>query len=429
MKVQAESNEGKPAKRPRGRPSLREQKRDALIHGATVLFNSHGISAISIAEIAERLSLARASVYHYVKDRADLVYQCYIRSCESMADDLVVAASESNGLERLCQLVSLTLTPDRAPVAVLSEIHSLDGSIADVVLHAHAQNIRTLRRFIAMGVDDGSIRPCDDEVVAQSIFGMLSWSQLLSHWSSSARTAKLRANTARTIVELLSRGLAVDNDQPLEFATSVDVVRADPGDLFDRAQASQTKRERVLEVASRLFNRNGIDATSLDAIALELGVTKGVLYHYLQDKGDLVVKCYERAFDLQDRFIALSRRQGKNGLEEALFNAHLNIQAKASALSPLMPQPGFGSLPADDQRRFRRVASRQNKIVGDFLQQGIDDGLVHSCRAPLVTHVAAGAFGWIPKWRDPDDERSPIELANQICDVIFRGIAASPAAY
>ena len=100
--------EGAP-KRKRGRPSLRREKRDELIHGATLLFNSRGISAISISEIAEKLQLARASVYHYVKDRADLVYQCYIRSCEQTADDLLDAATAPTGLERLTLFVSLAL--------------------------------------------------------------------------------------------------------------------------------------------------------------------------------------------------------------------------------------------------------------------------------------------------------------------------------
>lgn len=422
--MKAEKNKGatNTPKRRRGRPSLHREKRDQLIHGATLLFNSHGISAISISEIAEKLQLARASVYHYVKDRADLVYQCYIRSCEQTADDLLDAATAPSGLERLTLFVSLALTPDRLPVAVLSEINSLDESIADVVRHAHERNIGALRRFITTGVGDGSIRDCDDEVLAQAVFGMISWSQLLTEWSSPKRAANLRASAATTIIDLITGGLATGNRHQFQVTTSVDAVRQDPGDLFDRAQASRLKTERVLEAASHLFNRNGIDATSLDEITLALGVTKGVLYHYLQDKSDLVVKCYERAFELQDRFIELSVTQGVNGLEKALINAHLNIQAKASQLSPLMPQPGFGSLPVEDQSRFRRIAGRQNKIVADFLRAGVDEKLVRPCHAPLVTHVCAGAFGWIPKWRDSNDSRSPIDVANQICDMIFGGM-------
>ncbi len=423
MKVDGEQTADSAVKRPRGRPSLRGERRDQLIQGATVLFNSQGISAISIAEIAEKLQLARASVYHYVKDRKDLVRQCYIKSCEQTADDLLEAAAAPSGLERLTQFVEIALAPERPPVAVLSEINSLDESIADVVRHAHNRNIAALRRFITMGVADGSMKPCDDEVVAQAIFGILSWSQLLPHWSSTQRMARLRASAATTVIDIIRDGLATNRDQSVAIDVSVDRFQQETGDLFDRAEASRIKTERVLAAASRLFNRTGIDATSLDEISLDLGVTKGVLYHYLQDKSDLVVKCYERAFALQEKFIAVSQAEGNNGLEAALINAHLNIQAKSSAIAPLMPQPGFGSLPEADQARFRRIANRQNKTVADFLQSGIDDGLVRPCHAPLVTHVCAGAFGWIPKWRHPDDPRSAQNIADQICDLVFNGIA------
>ncbi|MEM8981807.1 MAG: TetR/AcrR family transcriptional regulator [Pseudomonadota bacterium] len=418
------SNAVRPTPRPPGRPSLKKEKRDLLIQGATALFNSNGISAISIAEIAEKLGLARASVYHYVRDRADLVYQCYSRSCEQMADDLMEAAANPNGLARVCGFIERALTPDRLPVAVLSEINSLDASIADVIRNAHGRNIASLRRFIRMGIEDGSIRACDDEVIAQAIFGMLSWSQLLSDWSAKGRAKNLRSEAAIALEDLVSKGLAMENVKRFEFSFSVDGFRQSPGDVFNREHASRTKKERVLETASRLFNRGGIDATSLDEVTDELGVTKGVLYHYLIDKEDLVVKCYERALELQDRFIEVSIERGSNGLESALINAHLNIQAKASELSPLMPQPGFGSLPEDDQRRFKKIARRQNKTIARFLDQGIEAGIARSCYTTLVAHLSAGAFGWIPKWRDIDDYRSAIGIADEICDFLFAGLQA-----
>lgn len=411
-------------KRPRGRPSSRSQKRDKLIQGATVLFNSRGISAISIGEIAKELQLARASVYHYVKDRADLVYQCYMRSSEQMADDLLEAAAAETGLERVTQFVKLALTPNRPSVAVLSEIHSLDPSIAEIVHQAHNRNLKSLRRFIEAGVKDGSIRQCDEEVIAQAVIGMLSWSQLLQEWSDTARSESLRERTGNTMVDLIANGLAKQASNGFSFDTSVEIFKPSIGDAFNREQASEFKIDRVLSTASYLFNRNGVDATSLDEIALEMGVTKGVLYHYLQDKEDLVIKCYERAFALYERFIEHAETRASNGLEAALINAHLNIQAKAGDLAPLMPQPGFASLPETDRVRFRRIAGRQNKSIAQFLKQGTEEGLVRDCETALATHIFAGAFGWIPKWLEPSDPRTPMDIADEICAVIFRGISA-----
>src|SRR5690606_34861054 len=109
--AKASPDEPKAAPRARGRPSKRGMKREALLEGATALFNARGISAISLAEVAEAVGLTRATVYYYVSDRADLVFQCYMRACDQAAEDLAVAAEASNGFEQTLAFIRLALTP------------------------------------------------------------------------------------------------------------------------------------------------------------------------------------------------------------------------------------------------------------------------------------------------------------------------------
>ena len=47
-------------------------------------------------------------------------------------------------------------------------------------------------------------------------------------------------------------------------------------------------RQRVLDAAATEFAKNGIDATSLDAIATAAGLTKGAIYSNFSGKDDLV---------------------------------------------------------------------------------------------------------------------------------------------
>ena len=42
--------------------------------------NLKGVSLTSLTELADELSISRASLYYYVEDRADLVFQVYRRS-------------------------------------------------------------------------------------------------------------------------------------------------------------------------------------------------------------------------------------------------------------------------------------------------------------------------------------------------------------
>jgi len=413
-----------PPPRPRGRPSKHGLKREALLEGAAATFNERGIAATSLADIAERLGLSRASVYYYVNDRAELVFQCYLRACELMAEDLASAGDAAAGLDRILAFVTRALAPDRPPTAVLSEINYLEPAHAAVVRVANDRNIATLIGFIEAGIAEGSVRSCDTEVAAQSIIGMLAWARLSPQWVNGPRGRTFRARLSKVMVDLLTNGLTTDPEDRFVCPIDADIFLPARFNAFDRREALERKVDQLLTAASRLFNRNGIEATSMDEITASLGATKGVLYHYLRDKADLVGRCYERGFDLFERFAQTAKAHGGSGLERALIGTHLNTQAQAGALSPLMPQPGLEALP--DLRRAALVvrANGLNKLFGRLLRQGVADGSCRPCDTIMVALIAAGSFGWLPKWLPPDDRRGPRRLADEICDLYFKGLRA-----
>jgi AcrR family transcriptional regulator len=55
-----------------------------------------------------------------------------------------------------------------------------------------------------------------------------------------------------------------------------------------RAAQAERTRQQILETAQRLFAEIGYDATSLQMIADELGLTKAAVYYYFQAKSDLL---------------------------------------------------------------------------------------------------------------------------------------------
>lgn len=57
--------------------------------------------------------------------------------------------------------------------------------------------------------------------------------------------------------------------------------------LSREARKAQT-RAAIVEAATRLFTKEGIEATSLDRIAAEVGLTKGAVYSTFDGKDDLV---------------------------------------------------------------------------------------------------------------------------------------------
>jgi AcrR family transcriptional regulator len=67
-----------------------------------------------------------------------------------------------------------------------------------------------------------------------------------------------------------------------------------PGRPVDE-ELRQRRREEILAVAARLFARDGYSATDLDVVAREVGVGKGTIYRYFQNKADLFLATVDDA--------------------------------------------------------------------------------------------------------------------------------------
>ena len=65
-----------------------KSRRGQLLDQAARELNSKGISMTSLTDVADKLGFSRASLYYYVEDREDLMFQVYLRSSEIMARQL-----------------------------------------------------------------------------------------------------------------------------------------------------------------------------------------------------------------------------------------------------------------------------------------------------------------------------------------------------
>jgi AcrR family transcriptional regulator len=90
--------------------------------------------------------------------------------------------------------------------------------------------------------------------------------------------------------------------------------------------SSRTRRERRIEVAKAAWQviiREGLDRTSMRAIAQELGSSTGVVTHYFRDKEELILFALELVFENVAAEMT-ARAQGQQGidrLEQMIFVA------------------------------------------------------------------------------------------------------------
>ncbi|HSI18596.1 MAG TPA: TetR family transcriptional regulator [Sphingomonas sp.] len=413
---------------PRGDLKLvtKRSRRDLVLDEAARQLNGRGISETALADIAAALGLSRAALYYYVDDRQDLVFQCYRRACEALARDIAAAAQTPGGaLDRLADFVTRSLDPAHIEEAVLSEVAYLSDTQRATIAGLLEGVLAQLRALIDAGMREGELRPCDPAIVAQAVIGMVSWVPLAPRWSGTD-PAETRARVAASAIDLLRDGIAAtaSADTPLPHI-DIATLRAARGNPFSRDEAAAGKREELLRTASRLFNRKGIDAVSLDEIGAAVGATKGVVYHYLTDKPELVAECYRRAFALGARVLEAIGQAGGDGFARAVAGFGLLVEINARAeFSPLAPLAGVDALHPEAHDEVIALVRRSQEVFPAIVMAGIDEGSIRPIDATAAAIALAGTFGWIPKWFEGEDEMMIERIVEEFARLYAFGLRA-----
>jgi len=394
----------------------RAARHAAVLDEAAAEFNRAGVAGASLSTIARRLGLSRASLYNYCADREDLVHQCYLRACAiTQADLRRAAASLGSGLDRTVTFLRLALDMDHPPIAVLSELPFLSPERQASVRAAREENVASLAAIILHGVQDGSVRPCDVDLACQTILGLLSWAPLARTWTGKDdETFAIRM--AAAIPSLICDGVAQDPQDVPANCPSLSLV------LDRRATSERDERlEDLARTGSRLFNRRGIDGVSLDDVAAEMGATKGLVYHYFDNKPAFVAFCYERAFGIYDEIMDVAEN-GSTGLEASFLALVLNAQAQIEDMHPLSLGTGFDIFPADLRRRFSERSNVLLQRAVELGRRGVKDGSLRPFDLEPVGLSSAGTFSYLSKWLTPDGRRTSAEIAAEVARFYLIGL-------
>ena len=118
-------------------PGAAAVRHEQMLDAAAKHLNASGVSLTSLSDIAVSLGVSRATLYQYIEDREDLVFQCYRRSCEVMARHLGEAIRlGTDAAEVISIFVDRMLDPDRPETATRAEIESIRGVDVSGVLES-----------------------------------------------------------------------------------------------------------------------------------------------------------------------------------------------------------------------------------------------------------------------------------------------------
>jgi TetR/AcrR family transcriptional regulator, cholesterol catabolism regulator len=183
-----------------------EAQRERILKAAARCFNEKGYSGTSLKDVARHLGLTDAALYYYVRNKEELVYQCYLRAAELGSEALSRAIDDgSNGFEQAELYIRYhveIIVGERGPVAIMSEIPSLKLEHRDEILALSRRHSLAFEAILSRGISDGSITACDVRMTGNAIMGSINWIPKWFHGSSAVADEIIRK-----FPDVLTRGL------------------------------------------------------------------------------------------------------------------------------------------------------------------------------------------------------------------------------
>lgn len=154
--------------------------REDILEAAAQVFRQKGFHGASMSDIADAVNLQKASLYHHVSSKQEILFELLDRALELLLERISpIASLDRSAEERLCKMIReylqiLAENTDLAAV-LLFEHRSLEG-------RQHARHVPNRDRFEALWRDvlaDG-VRAkqfaCDDiPLTARAMLGILNW--------------------------------------------------------------------------------------------------------------------------------------------------------------------------------------------------------------------------------------------------------------
>jgi len=184
-------------------------------------------------------------------------------------------------------------------------------------------------------------------------------------------------------------------------------------------------KERLLNVATRLFARHGFEGTSVQDIVDAAGVTKGAMYHYYDSKDDLLYEVYHQVLSMQLSHLE-QIAAGPGTPEQRLRAAAADVvQASLDNLDDLIVFfRSLHMLPDDKQAQVRAERRRYHNRFKELVDEGVAAGTFRAdISSDIVVHYFLSVVNQLGSWYKPDGPLSPDQVGDLFAELLIGGLA------
>ena len=193
-------------------------------------------------------------------------------------------------------------------------------------------------------------------------------------------------------------------------------------EVFDREALNRARRRALLNEAGRQFAEKGFHGTSLASIARGVKLTKSGLFHYVNNKEELLFACYRDALHSAEECLeAAEDTAGDAPAKLAHYlRSHLTRIGKPGGYFTILSE--LYVLNAAQQRELRDTARRIDGRLRAIIENGIAEGSIGYDNPRMAVYAIDGALNWLPKWYSADGAESIEEIAEDFIRFFLDGL-------
>jgi AcrR family transcriptional regulator len=190
-------------------------KRADIVQAAAQIFRQKGYHATSMQDIADAVHLQKASLYHHVESKQDILLEILDHALERLTADIsgVVDSDLSPTLKLRLALRAYTsrLNEDRDLAAVLLlEYRGLDSRLRARHVARRDRVDQLWRKLVQEGIDAGEFRRVDPVLTSFALLGVQNW--MITWFRDGGRLTAAQA--AEGFADLFLKGLVASGEAP-----------------------------------------------------------------------------------------------------------------------------------------------------------------------------------------------------------------------
>jgi AcrR family transcriptional regulator len=157
----------------------RELKRAAVIQAGAAEFNSRGYRQASLDGIAARLGVSKPTLYYYVKNKEDLLFEIFRTGFEQLVETAHEAgAIDATAQEKLARLVRnwvVLMSTELGRTMIRVSDNELSPEVRAEIRRLKRVPQQQLETILTQGQADGSLAVDDVKASASAIAGAMNW--------------------------------------------------------------------------------------------------------------------------------------------------------------------------------------------------------------------------------------------------------------